>query len=591
MLKNQFLFEKGMEYRVVAELFDDLSKTSSRLKKTTILASFLKKTDFKNFQEIILLAQGRVFPEWNETSLGVAGKLVLHALELASGHSSRSIEVLFKEKGDIGDTVYELIAQKKQQTLFSQPLALLDVFSSLQHIASLQGSGSQDAKLATLNKLLTSATPLEAKFIVRTVIEDLRVGVARGIIRDALYYAYFTDSFSYDETTHSFNWESSYDREETLKLLQRAYDFTADFGYILSYVREGNDLASLSLQLGKPCKPMLARKEKTFSEAFARTGFPVRIEYKYDGFRLQIHKKGSSVQLFTRRLDDVTAQFPDVVAAVLEHISVNECILDGEVIGYDPQTRAYVPFQHISRRIKRKHHIDQLVKELPVELTLFDVLSLDGALCIDLPLSKRLELLSQTIQSTPRVLSLVKGVEVTEEAAAQVLYQESLDAGNEGVMIKDLNATYQPGNRVSAWIKMKPTMEELDLVIVGAEWGSGKRSSWLTSFTLACIDEDGQFFEIGKVGTGLKEELHEDHLSFAQLTSLLEPLIISEQGKEVRVRPEVVVEIAYEEIQKSTTYSSGFALRFPRVLRLRTSERSADDVALLDEVIDLYRSQ
>ncbi len=579
-----------MQYSSLASVFEALSATSSRLEKTSILASFLQKQQVEDLEAVLLLLQGKVFSDWEEHKLGVAGKLVFKSLATATGHTEEKIKDIFTELGDIGETAKKATAQKKQQTLFSTPLTLSHVFATLQKIAKQEGTGSQDTKLALLNSLLTSASPVEAKFIVRTVVEDLRVGVASSTFRDATYYAFYTKDFTLDENNQlQFTEKEGYPKEETIKAIQRAYDFTADFATVIRHILSGDNLSTITLQIGKPCKAMLARKEKTFAEAFARTGFPVRLEYKYDGFRMQIHKDGSDVHLFTRRLDEVTTQFPDIVVAVQKHVKAVRCILDAEAIGYEKETGKYMPFQHVSRRIKRKHNIQELVRELPVSVSVFDVLSLNGELLLDTPLHERLKRLEQNIKPQKRVIEFVDGITIKKEEEAQAFYEKSLAAGNEGVMIKDLHAPYQPGGRVSAWIKMKPTMDELDLVIVGAEWGNGKRSKWLTSFTLACQNDDGDFFEVGKVGTGMKEEEGEA-VSFPQLTKLLEPLIIAKNQKSVRVQPEVVVEIAYEEIQKSPSYSSGYALRFPRVLRLR-EDRSATDIASFDDILDLYDAQ
>lgn len=588
-IKNTDTIYKNMRYELIAQLFDKLSQTSSRLKKTTHLAQFLQQITSEDIDSAVLLVQGRVFAEWDEHKLGVAGKLVFKALEQASGRSSDFVQKKFTQTGDIGETAYQLIASKQQQTLFSMPLTLNSVFEKLQKIALQQGSGSQDAKLALLNNLLTSATPLEAKFIVRTVIQDLRIGIASSTLRDAIYYAFYTESFSYNMDKNSIDWIANNQREQLLASIQRAYDFTADFTMVIKHVMAGDNLKDIQLQVGKPCKAMLARKEKSFQEAFTRTGFPVIIEYKYDGFRLQIHKNGSKVKLFTRRLDEVTTQFPDIVKAVREQVSASTCILDAEAVGYDPQTKQLRPFQHISRRIKRKHNISTLAKELPVTVTVFDILASSGTSHLELPLHKRLEKLSSIFTPIPYVIEHTHSITTSSQQEAMEFYDQALHNGQEGVMIKNFNAVYQPGGRVSAWIKMKPTMDELDLVIVGAERGNGKRSAWMTSFTLACKGSDGEYYEIGKVGTGMKEELGID-VSFPQLTSLLEPLIIAQKHKEVRVQPEVIVEVAYEEIQKSPSYSSGYALRFPRVLRLR-EDRSAEDIATIDDIREMYGEQ
>lgn len=580
----------SMRYVELARTFEELDSTTSRLKKTEILANFLKSLPIDVAQPSLLLLQGRVFPEWDSRRVGLAAKLVLKGLSRASGFSEGDVFKEFKKVGDIGLAAQAVTEKKRQQTLFSSPLELDDVFTSLQKLASMQGTGSQDIKLAELSKLLTSASPIEAKFIVRTVIEDLRVGIATGTIRDALAFAFFTDSFSYNLDTKKMDFETEYDIDLIKSKIKRALDLTADFSAVFEHLRDKKSLDDIRLRVGTPCKVMLARKEGDFDSAFGRTGIPARLEYKYDGFRLQIHKKGDEVFLFTRRLEEVTSQFPEIHEFVKNNVKATNAIMDCEAVGYDPRTEKYKPFQHISKRIRRKYDIEVLAKELPVELNIFDVLLLEDNVLLELPLKERLPILESIISPVPRKIVLAKGCDVNSVEKGVAFYEESLAAGNEGVMIKSYEGKYEPGGRVTAWIKMKPIMDELDLVVVGAEWGEGKRSAWMTSFTLACRNEDGELLEIGRVGTGLKELEDGDSVTFKQVTDLLEPLIISEKGKEVRVKPEVVLMLAYEEIQKSPTYSSGYALRFPRVLRLRP-DRSVEDIALYEDILDLYDSQ
>ncbi|MCF7798968.1 ATP-dependent DNA ligase [Candidatus Woesearchaeota archaeon] len=584
-----------MKYAVLAQTFEQLSSTNSRLKKTEILAHFFPKLNDNDIDAAILLLQGRVFPEWDVRTSGVAGKLVLRAIARATGHDQIDVEKMLKKTGDIGQVAENLTIKRRQQTLFSQPLELQDVFDTLQKLASLEGNKSQDVKLAELSRLLTSASPLEAKFIVRTVIEDLRIGIADGTIRDAIAaawsYGFFAKDFKYDSNVLEHEMQPGFNILKVKEQIKRALDLTADFSVVFAHIKAGKSLEDFKLTLGKPCRVMLARKENSFDEAFARTNFPVRLEYKYDGFRMQVHKAGNVVKLFTRRLEEVTTQFPDIVDAVKELVLPKQCIVDTEVVGYDPKTGKYQPFQHISKRIRRKYDIAGLAQVLPVELNIFDVLLLNGEIQIEKPLHERLKLLPTIIQKeVARKIVLVKGVVIDKLEDAQEFYDESLAAGNEGIMIKDLTAPYQPGGRVSAWIKMKPIMDELDLVVVEAEWGSGKRSEWMTSFTLACRTAQGTLLQMGKVGTGLKELPDGEHVTFSQVTELLKPLTMVTEGKIAKVRPKVVLMVAYEEIQKSPSYSSGYALRFPRVLRLRP-DRSIDDIASIDDVQDLYESQ
>jgi len=373
--------------------------------------------------------------------------------------------------------------------------------------------------------------------------------------------------------------------------VQGAYDVANDFSVVAEKAKvEGvKGLESISLEPGRPVKVMLALKVSDVKEGFERVGKPADIEYKLDGFRLQIHKKGNDIKLFTRRLENVTKQFPDVVDYVKNHVKGNSFIIDSEAVGFSPKTKKYLPFQSISQRIKRKYDIKNMAKEFPVELNVFDVIYYNGKNMIKTPFIERRKLVEKIVKPAERKIVYVKNLITSDEKEVLKFYKESLNKGNEGIMFKTLDAVYKPGARVGHMVKFKPVMDTLDLVIVGAEWGEGKRSNWLSSFTLACIDENNNFLEIGKVGTGIKEK-SELGVSFSQLTEEIRPLIISEKGKNVKVRPEIVVEISYEEIQKSPTYNSGYALRFPRVVNLRL-ERSAEECSTLKMVEEFYEGQ
>lgn len=581
-----------MLYKELAQFYESLDSTNSRLEKTVLLAKFLTKINELNLEPILLLIQGRVYPEWESKKIGVAGKLVAKAIANSMGHSESEVIKQFKKTGDLGQVAFNLCKNKKQQTLFSKQLTIKEVFTTLQKLAEHEGIGSQDVKLSNIHKLLGSASQLEAKFITRTILEDLRIGIALGTIRDAIAYAFYTKNLEYDKEKNSiiFEMKDNLNIEQQKELIKRALDLTADLAIVINHIKEGKNLNEISLEVSTPCKAMLARKERTFQDAFKRTNLPCRVEYKYDGFRLQVHKNNNEVHLFTRSLENVTKQFPDVVLAIQKQVTAKKCILDGELVGFDKKTHKYLPFQKISQRIRRKYEIEKMSEDFPVELNVFDIMFLETKVLIDEPFEKRLKELEKIIKQEERKIVLAKGKIISTENEAQKFYEESLKAGNEGIMLKDLQGLYEPGGRVTAWIKFKPVMQELDLVIVGAEWGEGKRSNWLTSFTLACQNEDGEFLEIGKVGTGFKELANEDGVTFEELTKLLEPLIISEKQKEVKTKPEIVIEIQYEEIQKSTSYSSGFALRFPRVTRLRP-DRNVEDITFLEDIQDLYYSQ
>jgi len=333
-------------------------------------------------------------------------------------------------------------------------------------------------------------------------------------------------------------------------------------------------------------------KVADIKEGFSKVDIPCQMEYKYDGFRMQVHKKNGKIKLFTRRLEEVTKQFPDVVNSVEECVSGENFILDSEVVGYNIKTGKYLPFQSISQRIRRKYDIENVSKQFPVELNVFDIICYNNEEFINKPFFERRNFLEKIINEKKQKIVLTRSIKVNSIDLAEQFFKESLNAGNEGIMLKKLDAPYKPGSRVGTMIKIKPVMESLDLVITGAEWGNGKRSGWLTSFELSCKDVGtGEFSQIGKVGTGIKEL--EDNLgsvTFTQLTELLKPFIVEESGKIVKISPKIVVEIEFEEIQKSPTYKSGFALRFPRVKNIRY-DRLAEDCSSNQYIENLYYSQ
>jgi len=637
-----------MKYINLVEVYQKLDSTTKRLEKTYFISKLLKETPLEDLFKITLLLQGKIFPPWDERKIGVASRMVLKAINVSSGLSVEEIENEWKKTGDLGKTAENLIKKKKQATLFSSDLSVSKVFNNLRKLATLGGLGSVDQKVKLISELLTSAKPIEARYITRTVLEELRVGVGAGSLRDAVAWAFFPKIVGIffrckncnnympniakclecnQAIENKFNKEiERFDEKNMLKLknidelkkadlkkydfifckdenlareaynyfvdaVQRAYDVANDFSVVAEKAKiDGiKGLMSVGLEPGRPVKVMLAIKVRDIKEGFERVGKPADIEYKLDGFRLQIHKKNKDIKLFTRRLENVTKQFPEVVDYVKNNIKGDSFIIDSEAVGFNPKTKKYLPFQNISQRIKRKYDIKNMAKEFPVELNVFDIIYYNGANMVKTPFIERRKLVEKIVKPAERKIIYVKNLITSDEKKAMKFYKESLNKGNEGIMFKKLDAVYKPGARVGHMVKFKPVMDTLDLVIVGAEWGEGKRSKWLSSFTLACIDENNNFLEIGKVGTGIKEK-SEFGVSFSQLTEELKPLIISEKGKKVDVKPEVVVEVSYEEIQKSPTYNSGYALRFPRVINLRM-ERSAEECSTLKMVEEFYEGQ
>src|SRR3990167_392944 len=336
---------------------------------------------------------------------------------------------------------------------------------------------------------------------------------------------------------------------------------------------------------------MLAQKAKTIHEGFEAVGKPCAIEYKYDGFRMLIHKHGEEVKLFTRRLENVSKQFPEVVGYIKKHVQGKSFILDSEAVGYDRKTKVYTSFQNIGQRIRRKYDIEKLREELPVEINVFDILYYEGKSLLNEPFEKRTELLRKIVRNERYKIMTAKQIVTGDEKKAEDFYKNALKDNQEGIMMKSLSSIYQPGSRVGFMLKIKPEERDLDLVIVGAEYGAGKRSGWLSSFILACKD-DGKFLEIGKVGTGIREKdtvEGESGISFKELTEKLKPYFLKEHGRSVEIKPKIVISVTYQEIQKSPNYNSGFALRFPRFTALRP-DKDIDDTTTLKEIKKDYEN-
>ncbi|RLE37929.1 DNA ligase [Candidatus Woesearchaeota archaeon] len=582
-----------MKYTNLCDIYLELESTTKRLKKTFIIAKLIKKTKTDELPVILLLMQGRLFPAWDDTKIGFSERYAIKAINIATGRDVKEIENEFNKKGDLGLVAEEFTKRKKQASLVSKELTTKKVHDNLTKLAKIEGPGSVDIKIKLVAELLTSARPIEARYIIRTVLEQMRVGVGSGSMRDAIVWAEFDYYKKYNDEEDKFELTEEERKvyNEYVETVQEAYDKTNDFSKVVKIVREKGLKAvkAVDITLGKPVKVMLFQKVKDMKEAFKTVGKPAALEFKYDGFRMQIHIKDTKITIFTRRLENVTKQFPDVVRFVKEHITAKNVILDCEAVGYDKKTKKYIAFQRISQRIKRKYDIEQMSRDYPVELNIFDILYYKDESIIKMPFKDRRKILERIIRE-PKAKQIVLAKQIVTDnlKEADEFYKRSLAAGNEGVMVKALDKPYKPGSRVGYGVKVKPIMETLDLVIVGAQWGEGKRAKWLTSYKLACRDR-GKYLTIGKVGTGFKE-LQGSGVSFNDMTKLLKKNIISEKGKTVEVKPDVVIEIAYEEIQKSPTYTSGYALRFPRVVRLR-EDRAPRECSSLSEVKRLYEEQ
>ncbi len=583
-----------MEYSKLVEIYEQLNKTTKRLEKTHIISEFLKYVGIDDIEHVMLLLEGRVFPSYDSRETGVASRLMLKSLGVATGITIDKIENEWKKQGDLGLVAEVLVKTKKQATLHSSKLTVKKVFDNIRKLAELEGEGTVERKTQLIAELLTSAKPVESKYIVKTILGEMRIGVGQGAMRDAIAWAFFGDKIGVKYTKEANDVEVE-DREvynKYMDAVQQAYDVTNEFALVAKAAKlkglEG--LKKIGMQIGIPIQVMLALKVDTIEEAFETVGKPAVIEFKYDGFRIQAHKdEKGNIKLFTRRLDDVTKQFPDVAEFVKKNVRGKSFIIDSEAVGYDKKTGKYLPFQNISQRIKRKYDIERMASDFPVELNVFDIIYYEGKNMVNEEFVKRRKLLERIVKQEGKKIVLAKSKVASDKKDVEKFFKEAVDAGNEGLMFKALNAPYKPGARVGYMIKFKALMETLDLVIVGAEWGEGKRVKWLSSYVIACIDEDDNFAEVGKASTGLKEK-KEEGLSFEEMTKLLKPLIISEKGKEAKIKPKIVIEVGYEEIQKSPTYASGFALRFPRVISQRL-DKGPDEASTLDYVKKLYAGQ
>jgi len=565
-----------MKYSDLCEVYEELQKNPSRLKKTEILAEFLKKLKHSNHLQVIYLLQGKAFPDYSEKEFGISEQLCIKSLVKSSGVSKEKIVSAWKKTGDLGDVAESVIKSKKQNTLFSKNLTTEKVLVNLQKLPELEGRGTIDKKISLISELLTSATGIEAKYVIRTLLNSLRIGVASGTIRDAIVEACFKP-------------EDMKTKKEITEIVQDSYDKATDFSLVFEKACKGiKSLKETKLVPGKPLKAMLALKADSIEDGFKRVGKPAAFEYKYDGFRMVINKtEFGEIKIFTRRLDDVTKQFPEVVEYVKEHIKLKSFIIDSEAIGYDPKTKKYTPFEAISQRIKRKHNIQELIKKLPIEINVFDILYYNGKSLIDEPFEKRTKLLRKIIKPRKYKIRDARQLITSDAKEAEQFYKEALKDNQEGLMIKNLGSRYQPGARVGHMLKLKPAENELDLVITGAEYGKGKRAGAFSTFILSCLDADEkEFLEIGK-SSGLKEK-SEEGLSFIELTKMLKPLIIKEQGRKAIINPKIVVTILYQNIQRSPTYKSGFALRFPRITKIRP-DLSPREVDNLKEISDDYK--
>ncbi len=549
-----------MLFREFAEFCEKLEKISSTLELAARIASFLKNiNDEQDLYDVVLFLIGKVYPPWDERELGVGIGLIYEALENVSGVKKQKIEEMIRELGDLGLAAEKLLEKKRMATLTFEELTIRKVRETFDEMSSLTGEGSRKRKIMLLTGLYGLASPIEARYLTRLILNEMRLGVGEGIMRDAIAKAFNADS----------------------EIVERAYMITNDFGKVavVAKMEGGKSLANMQVQLYIPVRMMLAQVAEGFEEAMNEMG-TAAVEWKFDGSRVQVHWDGKKVTIYSRRLENVTNALPEIVEDIKRSVKPN-VILDGEVIAV--KDGRPMPFQHVLRRFRRKHDVSKMIEKIPLQVYFFDVIYSEGE-TIDLPLSERRKILESVIKESERI-KIAKQVVTKDVKTVRKIYDDAIKAGHEGVMIKNPSSPYVPGKRGKHWLKLKAVMETLDLVVVGGEWGEGKRSHWLSSFELACIDSvSGRLLKVGKVATGFTEE------DLEELTEMFKPLIVSQEGKRVEFVPKYVFEVAYQEIQKSPKYESGYALRFPRFVRLR-DDKDVEEADTIDRVESLYRLQ
>ena len=521
---------KGTPFLEVAQLCRSLETTSKRNEKIALISSFLKAISREEVSLVTLFLAGKAFPE----------------------SDPRVLEVSYA-------TISDASKNLGQSRLTEHPFTIRDVYNTLERISQTSGSKSRDRKLSLLQTILTQTSPVEAEFLTRMMLGEMRIGVVEGVLLDGIAEA------------------SGVPRD----LVRRAHMLHGDIGDVASLAMEkgATALEGISLRLFIPIKPMLAEMADNAEQVLAEHKDGTAFEYKFDGARIQIHRKDDEVRIFSRRLSDVTDSIPEIVDFARNQVKESEFLIEGEVVATGAKGRP-IPFQDLMRRFRRVHDIEDMASKIPLKLYLFDVLHVDGKTLIDQSYVDRWKVLSHLVPKerlAPRIIT-------SDVGAVESFMQSALKEGHEGLMAKSLASNYSIGARGKKWFKIKPA-DKLDVVIVAADWGSGRRVGWLSNYHLAVKDDDtGEFFVVGKTFKGLTDQ------EFETITKRLQELKTRDGRYTVYVKPAIVAEVAYNEIQKSPRYKSGFALRFARISRFRDDKRP-DDADTLQRLRQLYDKQ
>lgn len=552
-----------MRFKEFADTADEINDISGNIDSQEKVGQLIR--DSGDDRTIVpRFIQGRIFPPYDNRKVSMSTSLLRTAISESTGVDESELDNKMPDVTDMGELfdVYDIDEDIGQQTLGSASLSVGDVYQTLESIAETSGSGSQQEKIDYVVSLISKSTSIEAKYLIRLILGKMSIGVGEGTVRKAI--------------------SSEYNIEEDT--VERAIMLATDTGRIASVAHEDGveGLDALDISVGDvPIRPMKASKTKVkdvledIDEDYAYA------EYKYDGFRIQAHKVGENVKLFTRRLEDVTSSLPDIVEFVKENVNAEEIILDGEVVGYESKNyETPLSYQDTQKRIRRKYGIDDMVDEIPVRPEFFDVLyNGEKGLLIDEELETRVKTLEESC--TDSVLG--RREKCRDVSSLQEVITQSEKDGHEGVMAKNAFSTYEPNSRGKRWLKIKPAGETVDAVVIGGEYGDGRRSDFIASYELGLWNQsEDELQSIGDVGTGFTDE------QFESLTDTLEKEVTVQSGRDLEIRPVAVFEVEFEEVQPSPEYESGYGLRFPRFIRRRDTKDvdDADTIERLESIAE-----
>ena len=578
-----------MKFSVLSDSLEKMELTTKRLKLTDILVELIKKTPTNRISKVIYLIQGKIRPNFEGVELGIAEKLVIRAISKSSGTTIKKIESDYNDDGDLGKTGANILKQKTQTTFSAETITLDRVYDTLLKISNLEGKGSQDMKMKYISSLLNDATPIESKFVLKILLGTLRLGIAENTVMDALAIA-FTG------------------KKENREIVENAYNVSSDLGKVSEVLAtEGLDgILKFDTLLFSPIRPMLADRVKSEQDAIKKIENEFAAEYKLDGERAQIHKKNNEIILFSRSLENITKYYPDIVEKISNSINANEGIFEAEIVAINESTGNFLPFQELMHR-RRKHKLEQAILDYPITVNFFDLLYYNGNDFLEKPYSERRKNLESIIKENNFARLIPMSIVKKEEDISEIL-ENSINSGCEGLMLKVLNSPYRAGTRGNNWLKLKREYQNelgdsLDLVVVGAFFGRGRRTGKYGTLLLSTYNSESDTFPtICKVGTGFTDENLDQLFQILSNKVILKknPRVESSIEADIWFEPELVLEIVASEITLSPIHKTGldmirkdtgFALRFPKFTGKIRTEKSVEDASVDEEVIALYKNQ